>query len=332
MNHEIPADALAVIQAQTAAIGADVFIFNGEILGARDLQLIEQVSTAKSRPRALLVLVTNGGDPDGAYRICRYFQEKYEQLTVLVPGRCKSAGTLIALGATEIAFTPYGELGPLDIQMAKVDKFDRTESGLTIEDALNTMEARARKSYIEMVGEYMSANNGLLSFAAASRSVGDFVSQLYAPVFSRVDPEEVGIKTRSMRIAQDYAARLAVRWENVNQGAIEMLANSYSSHSFVIDHREATNLFKRVRMADDAEAALVAVLGKYARFQNPRDESLIYTLSTPQAEQEIPHDNDADGGGQENGPNPEGAGEPPQPDPGQPIGDDIGNEPQVAAE
>ena len=306
---EIPADVLAMIKEHTAKIDADIYIFNSEIVSKRDLELIEVVAANKSRPCALLVLVTNGGDPDCAYRMCRYFQEKYEHLTVLVPGRCKSAGTLIALGATEFAFTPYGELGPLDIQMSKVDKFDRAESGLVIQDALNTLEQRARSTYLEMVSEYMSANNGLLSFAAASRSVGEFVSQLYAPVFGRVDPEEVGAKTRSMRIAQDYGQRLAARWQNVKPNTIQVLAESYSSHSFVIDQREAAALFERVRMATADEAMLVALLGNYARFQIARDESLIYMLSTSKPAEEIPNDNDADGGGAQNGSDSEGSGE-----------------------
>jgi ClpP class serine protease len=39
-----------------------------------------------------------------------------------VSGYCKSAGTLIALGANELAFGEHGELGPLDVQIAKRDE------------------------------------------------------------------------------------------------------------------------------------------------------------------------------------------------------------------
>ncbi len=40
---------------------------------------------------------------------------KYEggRVTLWVIGPCKSAGTLVAIGAHEIAFAPHGELGPL---------------------------------------------------------------------------------------------------------------------------------------------------------------------------------------------------------------------------
>lgn len=291
-------------------IDADVYVFNGEIGQTRDFELINVIADGCSRARAVLVLTTHGGDPDCAYRMCRYLQNKYEHLTVLVAGRCKSAGTLIAIGATELAFMPYGELGPLDIQLSKVDKFDRAESGLTIKDALNTLEERAKDTFYTMVNGYIAANNGMLSFAAASKAAGDFVAQLYAPVFGRIDPEEVGAKTRSMRIAEDYGVRLNLKWGNVQGDAVTQLATSYSSHSFVIDMREAQNLFKRVRVADENESALVTALGNFARFQVPRENVVIHTLSAKKPAVGDEHANDDDGGESENGSNPEGASEP----------------------
>lgn len=292
-------------------IDADVFFYNGEIAGGRDLEFIELISENASRPNALLLLTTNGGDPDSAYRITRYFQQRYEKLTVLIGGRCKSAGTLIAVGARELAFTPYGELGPLDIQLTKVDKFDQAQSGLTIQDALNTLEDRAKETFYNIVQDYMSANRGMLSFPAASKAAGEFVSSLYAPILGRIDPEEVGARARSMRIADDYGKRLEAKWQNLKPGTLKKLAETYSSHSFVIDQREAEGLFKVVRDASDAEKALVLAMGRYARWQIPVDgasECLIYALSTRLIRQEAADDAEPqDDRTAEDGPNLEGA-------------------------
>lgn len=312
---KLTGEQLATAIAAAEQIDADVYLYNGEIGQTRDFMLINTVAEHRSRPNALLIMTTHGGDPDCAYRMCRYFQERYEQFTVLIAGRCKSAGTLLAIGASELAFMPYGELGPLDIQMSKVDKFDRAESGLTIQDALNTLEERARETFYTMVQEYMAANNGMLSFPTASKAAGEFVAQLYGPVFGRIDPEEIGVKTRSMRIAQDYSLRLNIKWENVRPTAVEKLATSYSSHSFVIDRREAETLFTRVRDATEGEVALVGALGGFARFQVPRDDAVIVALSTKLPAKGDDHANDdEDGGKAENGPSPEGAGEAPAPD------------------
>jgi hypothetical protein len=263
----VPAANLEKAREAAAKIDADVFFYNGSIETPRDLECVESVHDHAGRKRALLFLVTNGGDPDAAYKMTRYFQEKYEHFTVVVSGKCKSAGTLIAVGAHELAFSPYGELGPLDIQLTKVDKFDQLQSGLTIQDSLNTLEARALGKFYEIVKDYMRANNGLLSFTSATKAASDFVTQLYAPVFSRIDPEEVGARARSMRIAADYGRRLSVKSQNLKPATLSVLAETYSSHSFVIDRQEAETLFLRVRSLDKNEAAVVNALGRPARFQ-----------------------------------------------------------------
>jgi hypothetical protein len=292
---------LDAASAVAAEIDADIFVFNSELYGPKDFEFINIIADNRSRPNALLVLVTNGGDPDVAYRISRYFQESYESFTVLVAGRCKSAGTLIAIGASALAFMPYGELGPLDIQLSKVDKFDGAQSGLAIQDALNTLESRATESFFELVKGYMDANQGMLSFAAATKASSEFVTQLYAPVFAKIDPEEVGARTRSMRIADDYGQRLSAKWQNPRNGAVKMLSESYSSHSFVIDQREAETLFHNVRAVTEKEKELVATLGAFARFQLPRGQQLLTVLHDPAGEKEQPNANNDDGGEPQDG-------------------------------
>ena len=143
--------------ASKACIGidADVYLYNGPIARGHDLQCIEAVAKHVAREAALLILVTGGGDPDAAYKMSRYLQDRYGKFTVLVSGFCKSAGTLVALGAHELAFMPFGELGPLDIQLGRVDRFDAPQSGLAIQEALDTLEGRACNTFYSMVNECM---------------------------------------------------------------------------------------------------------------------------------------------------------------------------------
>ena len=263
-------------------IDADVFFYNGPLVSGKDLECIEEIHKGKSREKALILMTTHGGDPDAAYKISRYLQDKYAYTTMLVSGRCKSAGTLVALGANELVFTPYGELGPLDIQLSKVDRFDQLQSGLTIQDSLITLEQRAIERYMAVVHSYMSANNGLLSFASATKAAAELVTQLYAPVFARIDPEEVGARARSMRIATDYGRRLALKSQNLRGNTLKLLAETYPSHSFVIDRTEAETLFLRVRAADEKEMRLVKALGKYARFDMSGSGDVVFrSLSAP---------------------------------------------------
>ena len=260
----------------------DVFVYNGPMLGGLDLTVIETIHASKHRDECLLLLTTNGGDPDPAYKIARYIQDKYKKFSILVSGKCKSAGTLLAVGAHELVFTPYGELGPLDIQLSKVDRFDGLLSGLTISDSLNTLEDRALERFFKIVRDYMQANNGLLSFASASKAASDFVTQLYAPVFSRIDPEEIGARARSMRIATDYGRRLSSRSQNLKANTLKLLSETYSSHSFVIDHLEAATLFTRVRDASAQEMGVVESLERFARFEQAHASNIMFrALSKP---------------------------------------------------
>lgn len=65
-----------------------------------------------------LLLYTAGGDTLAAFGICRLLREYCKRLGVLIPFRCHSAGTLIALGADEVVMTRGGTLSPIDPSVA----------------------------------------------------------------------------------------------------------------------------------------------------------------------------------------------------------------------
>lgn len=244
----------------------DVFHYCGPLARGSDLDFIEHIDTNKQHDTVTLVLVTNGGDPDAAYKIGRYMQARYSSFSLLVPGLCKSAGTLLAMAASEIAFTPYGELGPLDIQLAKTDKIAGMESGLSIQQAFDTLENRASQAFHTLVQQIISSTSGVVSFQTASHAAAEMVSSLFQPIFARIDPEEVGSRTRAMQIASQYGERLNMRFQNLKEGAIQYLVQTFPSHGFVIDREEACELFKAVREASPVEKLLVDSLGFRARF------------------------------------------------------------------
>lgn len=246
----------------------DVYLYNGEIQRQHDLSFINMVAENKKSDSCLVLMVTPGGDPDAAYKMARYLQHKYDSYTVLVSGLCKSAGTLFAIGAADIVFTPYGELGPLDIQLAKTDHLAGLESGLNISEAFAALERRAHDTFITTTLDIISSSGGVVSFQTASHSAAEVVGAMYGEVFAKIDPEEVGSRARAMRIGEDYGKRLNLKWNNLKTSALDLLSQTYSSHAFVIDSLEAQSLFNRVRMANEAELQLVLKLGALARHPN----------------------------------------------------------------
>ncbi|MER9296518.1 hypothetical protein NKI38_08470 [Mesorhizobium sp. M0621] len=244
----------------------DLYLYNGPIERGSDLKFIELVASQQSEKQCVLILVTGGGSPDAAYKIGRYLQSRYDSVKVLISGLCKSAGTLLAIAADELIFTPYGELGPLDVQMAKEDRLLGYESGLNISEAFLALEQRAKGTYHDLVSEIVTSSSNVVSFNTASHAATEIISALYGPIFHRIDPEEVGSRSRAMRIGEDYGQRLNGKWQNLKNGAIEKISQSYPSHGFVIDIGEAQTLFQRVRAATPDEIKLVEGMGRATRF------------------------------------------------------------------
>lgn len=247
----------------------DVFLYSGQMRRLHDLKFIEFVNSHKRHENVVLVLSSLGGDPDAAYKIGRYLQKRYDNIQILVAGLCKSAGTLLAIAGNEIIFSPYGELGPLDIQLTKTDQIAGMESGLSIKQAFETLHVGAKQTFHDLVQEIISIYGGVISFQTASHSASEIVSSLYGPIFARIDPEEVGSRTRAMQIAADYGRRLNLKFNNLKPEALDVLAQTYPSHSFVIDLEEAENILNRVRAATEAEKKLVRKIGLKARFPGP---------------------------------------------------------------
>lgn len=85
------------------------------------------------QPQIDLFLYTRGGDILTPWRLVNLIREYTSNLSVLVPFRSYSAGTLICLGANEIVMTKMAELGPIDPTVINVfNPSDRNNPGLKL--------------------------------------------------------------------------------------------------------------------------------------------------------------------------------------------------------
>ena len=242
-------------------LDADVIFYRGDIERYTDLRLIEMCAKNNRRSNVVLLLVTRGGDPHAAYRIAKYLQGTYEKFTLYVSGICKSAGTLVALGAHELVISDHGELGPLDIQMPKKDELIEKQSGLTVNYALNSLQSYAYRSFQEFFIRLEQLSSFTISLPTAARIATDLASGIYGPISGQIDPVHVGEASREMDIADHYGRRLLEESSNFELKSIEKLQSDYPSHHFVIDRREAETLFKNVRGPSESERALAEAVG-----------------------------------------------------------------------
>ncbi len=280
--------------AVSQALNADILLYNGPILRPTDTIFHAKCRARERRAKnVLLVLITEGGDPDAAYRISRSLQEHYERFLCIVPGWCKSAGTLIAVGANDLIFTGSGELGPLDVQMSKRDDLMEMQSGQTVVAALNSLQEKAFGAFQQFFLEMQLNSGGRITLRTAADLAATLTIGLLSPVYSQIDPMHVGEAGRASSIAQQYGQRLNETAKNLRPEALEFLIGGYSNHGFVIDRREAAKLFFRVRAATAAEIALIDSLGELGyrpiSAASPRIEFLSDNISEVKKTDEKPN-------------------------------------------
>ena len=175
-------------------------------------------------------------------------------------GYCKSAGTLIALGANEFVIGNCGELGPLDVQMSKEDELGETRSGLTVLSALSTLHEAAYSAFEYFLLETKRRSAGSITTRTAIRIATELSGTLFSPIYEHVDAMHVGESGRSLDIASEYGKLLQVRSHNYSLQTLGKLTKDYPSHGFIIDRWQAENLFNDVRPPKLNEATLATRL------------------------------------------------------------------------
>ena len=262
--------ALAIEASQ--ALNADLILFNSDIEPGVDYSLIELVVGRKKRkPTAYLILVTEGGSADAGFRIARCLQSCYGHFLGVVPGWCKSAGTLMCIGAYGLHIGDLGELGPLDVQLAKPDELALIASGLTIGSAFRGLQSITFQMFESFLLDLIQKSGGRITTKTAAELAANLTVGLMEPVFAQVEPMKVGEDYRFIKVAEEYALRLNAKPQNLRDstaesGSIETLVRGYPSHEFVIDRTKSKSLFRRVAPITGPLAALVEAIGRDAVF------------------------------------------------------------------
>ena len=263
MTHSSPPSLASAAQAyRDQNTDSALIVFSGHISDKSVDPAIEALLASKAPKvnKLCLFLTTWGGDPHAAYRLSRLASEQFDEVRLLLAGDCKSAGTLVAVGANEIGFGRFGELGPLDVQMTKPDEIFLQHSGLDVMQAIAQVTSGAYSAFQDY---FLRLAGGGLSARTAAEIAADLASKLYGPVAAQIDPVRLGEADRAIRIAADYGSRLDAG--NLKPGALDTLIHTYPTHGFVIDRNEADELFHRVTGLTDEETTISEALGVQVR-------------------------------------------------------------------
>jgi serine dehydrogenase proteinase len=197
------------------SLDADLLFYNAPIERHLDQRVIELCNSMRRRTNVALFLVTSGGDADAAYRIATCLQTKYKKFLLFVPGFCKSAGTLVALGAHQIIISDQGENGPLDVQMQRKDELVGSESGLTSTTALRTLNEQAYSAFEYFLLKITQGAGPSISTKTITEIAVKLACGTFSHIYQQIDPMHVAEAERALQVAKAYGYRLAGRSQNL---------------------------------------------------------------------------------------------------------------------
>jgi hypothetical protein len=178
-------------------------------------------------PRLDLVLGTNGGVASAARRLALLLREYADNLTILVPHRAWSAGTLLCLAADELVLGPMAELSPLDPRMGSV----RSEGGGT--DGPAVVSAEDVRAFRDLAREWFGVDNP------------EYQPQILSLLSQRVSPVSLGGFYRSDRLIRQVADELLAfhMAEPARRGAlVANLVSGYHAHDHAITRQQVREL------------------------------------------------------------------------------------------
>ena len=233
----------------------DLFLYSGPINQESVSGFFDIVLRKENRSKnASLILTTWGGSPGPAYRMARLLQKIYSTYRVTVFGPCKSAGTLVAIGANELAFGLLGELGPLDAQLNKSDEIVGTISGIDTVRTLAVMRTEAFNAFVKYMFDLTGKSKGVISMRTASDIAAKLVTDLFQPMMQQIDPHRLSEVSRIMNISREYGKRLKMpNLKGNKESQLDYLIEGYPSHGFIIDKEEAKTIFDKVLDATNIE-------------------------------------------------------------------------------
>lgn len=261
-DHSNSANIIEKVLSDLESEDRDLFLYSGGVdkQSVNELFKVVLARNNKRRSNVSLILTTWGGDPHQAYRMARLLQKLYLKFRVVVMGPCKSAGTLVTIGANELAFGFLGELGPLDMQLYKPDEIGVINSGLDTLGALAIMRNHAFSVFEDCMMDIINKSRGTVSMKTASDVASQLVIGLFQPIVRQIDPHRFSEVNRMMKIIKEYGKRLEMpNLKDEKESRLDNLIEDYPTHEFIIDKYEAETIFETVLDASELEQSATII-------------------------------------------------------------------------
>ena len=192
--------------------------------------LLEHLDKYGKVNKISLILYTCGGDTLAAYNIINLIREFCDELEIIVPNKCRSAGTLMTLGANNILMTKQATLGPIDPSIIR--PMSPIIPGTNPPQKLS-LSVESVKGYFSLLKE---------EFGATSDSS---LSAAYTKLAEHIHPLVLGDVYRTQKQIQMLAQKmLEISYSNKKQikKIVSFLCSDSGSHDYTINRTEAKSL------------------------------------------------------------------------------------------
>ena len=224
--------------------GNAALVLNADIGPDSFTKVVSALGNIGTQETLSLILNSDGGYIDDAFRIAKAIRASCNELEVIVPARAKSAATLIALAANRILFGQFGELGPLDPQVLDLTGSAERRSPLEIVKGLEFLRNYYVETFDVMVRFLLP--RARMDVAHTMEHATGALSPIAGSLYNSVNYRELGEAVRNLAISQQYALETMRRWspldEEISDVIVENLVWEYPDHGFIIDVDEARNI------------------------------------------------------------------------------------------
>lgn len=249
-----PSPDIPVALAELEALrGNPVLLYHAPVDGDALPVLYECLRKASRAEKLDLVLSTAGGSVTAARQIALLVREYASHLTVLVPYRARSAGTLLCLAADEIVLGPLAELGPIDSNVGSVGELPPGAPGI-----VSAEDVRAFRSMAE-------------DWFGVERPEDRL--QILALVSQRFFPTSLSSFYRFDKLVRQIAGELlsyqlpGAEKEEERKKIAGRLVAGYHAHDYALSRREVRDLGLKAVDASPEEEDLLWSLSKACRGQ-----------------------------------------------------------------
>jgi len=191
---------------------------------------LEHLDTIKKADKISLIIYTCGGDTLAAWNIVNLFREFCDKFEVIIPNKCRSAGTLMSLGANNIVMTKQATLGPIDPSiirpMSPIIPATNPPQKLSI-------SVESVKGYISLLKQEFGAKSD------------EAISIAYTKLAEQIHPLVLGDVYRTQKQIQMLAKKLLSKGytnKKTIKNIVDFLCSDSGSHDYTINRTEAQNL------------------------------------------------------------------------------------------